>query len=282
MSKSARTTFVTAFLLAVASIPGQAKPLISCAQYMPPFSGPVGFIILEDNQAQITAYEAPQLLGVKSKVSGFQVCIPVDLTRYPRIGAINIKFQIYNSAHVDAPSAAAEYDGPNQYSSQVRQFRTTSPSYPTINIDTYQKYHGCNDLNKPDYIKYRDYNLSSNFHVAVGNQRTDATPQQRAKFLFTRDVPPSCGLTGALGQFVSLLGVQPAFGDTFTSRLDSTIQSRRSILRKYDFSNAQRNMAYVTYELPRIDVGQCLRVDASYVFDTSTNGPVVIGHACHQ
>jgi hypothetical protein len=182
---------------------------------------------------------------------------------------------------VETPSAATEYDGPSQYSAQVRQFRTNSRSYPTINIDTYQKYHGCNNPNKPDYIKYGDYNLNSNFHVMVGNQRTDATPQQRVKFLFTRDAPPSCGFGGALGQFVSQLGVQPAFGATFESRLDSTMQSRRSILRKYDFSSAQKNVVYVTYELPSIDVGQCLRVDANYVFDTTTNVSAVIGHACH-
>jgi hypothetical protein len=274
-----RVLFIVATLFsAIASVPSQAAS-VSCAQFGGQFSGSIGFVILRDSNALIRADEVPESLGARTKASSFVACVAVDLTRQPRVGAINVRLQVYNSGATDSPSAAVEYDGPRQYSSQVRQFGATPSSYATVNIDAYQKYHGCNDPKNPSYIKYTNYDLSANFHVSVDSQRTDATPQQRLKFLFSRDVPPSCGFGGAVEQFIGYFGANPAFG-AFANRLDSTIKSRRSILRRYDFRNSSANQSYVTYNLPGIAVGQCLRVEASHVFDQSGNSSALIGHAC--
>lgn len=280
MGPNIRAPFAAAILLTLASTGSYARPSLYCAAHAGQASGSAGFVVLSDSGAVMPASEAPQSLSPDAPVSGFIACVPIDLAKQPRVGAVNFKIQIYSVRAVEAANQSLDYDGPHQYSAQVRQFRTVARTYPQTSIDTYQRYHGCNDPNHPGYIRYDDYGLSTNFHTTVANQRTDATPQQRTKFVFSRDVPPNCGFEGAFSNFIALFGVQPAYGASFETRLDGSMQYRRSALRRYNLSNTTAELAYVAYRVPAISRDQCLRVEASNIFDQNTSNSILIGHVC--
>jgi len=204
----------------------------------------------------------------------FRVCFAVDPVRRGLRGAVNIKFQVY-SPDAKAPNRSAQYENNTDgYASALAAFRRQHrrDAYPSVDIADYQDYHGCPP--KP-------FVLDDQFHISVGDRRTNDGPY-RAKFLFSKDVKPSCSLPAEVAEFVSGLPIGESRA-VAASRGDldmEKIVQRRSVILQYDFTRAQPGVQYVTYVFSGVGKGKCLRVEGSYVFDKSTTRSEVIGVAC--
>src|SRR5579863_1491185 len=82
---------------AAATATAGTGPANLCAQNAPQVPGAIGFLVLSDSAELIPASEAAFPLDKDTKVLGFIVCVPIDLTRVQRMGAINLKMQIYSA-----------------------------------------------------------------------------------------------------------------------------------------------------------------------------------------
>jgi hypothetical protein len=212
----------------------------------------------------------------------FRICVPVIPLKRGRLGAINIKIQVYSSDPNPPPASSGsrlvEYENNSQrYQAALAKYRTRSggASYPSIDIADYQNYHGCSQA--------RPHPIRSEFHLQVANQRTDDDPF-RGKFVFRRDILPTCDMPQLVAEF---LGGFPSLGPQVAlalGRYDPRVEkivARRSVLLQYDFRAAPpSDVQYLTYDLNRIGKDKCVRIEASYVFDSQHFSSDVVGVAC--
>jgi len=213
----------------------------------------------------------------------FHVCIPVIPQERGAVGAFNIKIQIYTAGDTlpnpRSPGVrAVQYENNTvRYRNLVEKFRSQhgGPSaYPTIDIADYQNYHGCSQR--------FTHQIGSEFHVQVGSQRTDDDPF-RVKFVFRRDVAPTCDTPQLLAEFI---GGFPSFGPTAAvalGRYDPRVEKiigRRSVILQYDFhTSPPSETQFLTYDLNRIGKDKCLRIEAGSVFGSDRFSSIV-GVAC--
>jgi hypothetical protein len=256
------------------SIEGQCQALRSKAY------DPLAFVIYTDATEPISSSDSNPTYLTAGSVN-FHICVPVIPQDRGALGAVNIKIQVYtmNSTSTESSvgSRAVEYENNTQrYGAALAQYRARKgpTAYPTIDIVDYQNYHGC--------VERRPHIIHSEFHLQVGDSRTDDDPF-RGKFVFRRDILPACDMPQSVVEFISELpsgtSVAQAFG-----RYDPSVGriiNRRSIILQYDFHAAPvTDVQYLTYDLNKIGKDKCVRIEADYIFDSRAFGSDVIGVAC--
>jgi len=214
----------------------------------------------------------------------FYICVPVIPQDRGALGAVNIKIQIYSTAtrsnsSGSSSSRAVEYENNSpRFQAALKAYRARPGAalYPSIDIADYQNYHGCSHP-QPQAIR-------SEFHLQVGYQRTDDDPF-RAKFVFRRDISPTCDVPQLVAEFIGGLPSLPPQAAEAIERYDPSVEKivqRRSVILQYDFRAAASaaDTQYIIYDLGKIGLHRCVRIEASYVFDKTHFGSDVIGVAC--
>jgi hypothetical protein len=240
---------------------------IDCSRLAP--NRPTG-VVFEDSTRTPLGTSEDNVEPLTFRRPTIDVCIPVD----PGPGAVNIRFQIYTTeVKSDAASADVEFQS-DSTAYQTRRAEVQKArgdqAYPIAAIQDYQNYHGCADpdqsLSRREPFLYRD------FHVTVNNERSDAL-NRRTKFLFRKDILPSCALSDVTFLFLdSLPGFGPTIAEAFGHvghRIDKIV-ARRSILVRYDFTNKPLESRYVSYVLPPLDNNRCVRIEVVRVYDDSS------------
>jgi len=266
-----RLYVLAAFCLIAQPVASGAQPdqNESICRSRDPHDGRTGFVVSIDDD-KVVGYESYPATAASSS---FIICIPIASGNVSSVGAVNIRIQVYRPPPPTADYVKFEGDSP-AYRDYIGAWqRRTGQKYSTVNIQRYQDYHGCGDLTSPDK------ELDRFFHTRDEIGRwTNATAEQRQKFLFLYDVSPSCGLRGPLVAYVAGLAglvAPPLSADNFN------IASRHSILRKYNFRNGADATDYVALNVmrkPRKTI-ECLRIQASRVFEVGSSSQV-IAYAC--
>jgi hypothetical protein len=144
-----------------------------------------------------------------------------------------------------------------------------------VDIQDYQNYHGC--------AQHRPHAIGREFHLAIDARNTDDDPY-RSKFVFGRDVRPTCDTATLIVEFFEALPSLGVAVSTAAGRYDPRVEKivqRRSAIVRYDLrGKSPDKVLYATYNLPRIRRDQCIRVEASDVFDSQSVSSQVIGVAC--
>lgn len=155
----------------------------SVCRSLDPRNGLTGFVVSvsQDKVIQSESY-AQKVAG-----NSFVVCIPIASGHDTSVGAVNIRIQVYRPSE---PVDYVKFEGDSQaYRGRIQALqRRSGQKYPTISIQRYQNYHGCGDLTSTDN------DLDRYFHTQDElGRRTNATVEQRQRFLFLYDISPSCG-----------------------------------------------------------------------------------------
>jgi hypothetical protein len=210
----------------------------------------------------------------------FHICVPVNPQDRGTLGAVNIKIQVYSTDAASGSSGVriVEYENNTErYGASLAKYRAKhgTTTYPTIDIADYQNYHGCS--------RARPNPIDSSFHFQLMDRRTDDDPF-RAKFVFRGDFLPTCDMPQLIAEFIEGF---PSPGPKVASALGrydpkvEKIVGRRSVILKYDFRDAlPTDIQYLTYDFNRVGKDRCVRVEASYVFDTRYFGSDIVGVAC--
>jgi hypothetical protein len=224
---------------------------------------------------------APTQLQSTGNVA-FRVCVPINPQQDGTRGAVNVKIQVYSTAPNAGANAAknraVEYENnTDHYAAALAAFRkrrASSTAYPSLDIQDYQNYHGC--------TQPRRHAIDSEFHLQVGDRRTNDDPY-RARFVFRRDVQPTCDVPTLVAEF---LGELPSVGPSFagiTGRYDPRVESivgRRSIILRYDYQPAPAGTVYyLAHDLMHVGKDNCVRIEASQIFESRLSSDVV-GVAC--
>jgi hypothetical protein len=239
------------------------------------------FALVEGHGIVLSTFESSNPLPISQPE--IRVCIPVDLSRAP-YGAVNIRFQIYNNATAPIKrSQSVEYESDTAaYSRRLRDRERGDQSLPSVGIQTYQNYHGCNGDDRSRLR--RNIALYNEFHVAMerGNrtERSDS-PAYLSNFLFDRDVREVCNTVsaGVAGLFDNFsIGLSQALG--FSSANVEKIVYRRSMNVRYDFRNSDTAVPYVSYVLKPLEPNRCVRIAVSNIYLKGSSQ--IVGYACSR
>lgn len=209
-----------------------------------------GFVVVTNTGQTLSSSEIPETIGANKPVM-LRVCIPVDPSRHSLSGAVNIRVQV--SATSEAKSnRAVELD------SDRSKKKTAS-----VSISSYQRFHGCSGQTQDI--------LQREFHTSVGAGRTDDAVV-KSRFLFTRDVPPSCDLFGNVADFIGHFPIVGTIGTViigpvYAGPATDLIIRRQSAIVKYNYPTSTNTIQYVSKDFGPFEINKCVRLEMSRLAD---------------